>query len=149
MNDPRVSRMPRLPLARGPEHDAWVIDSTPTKWLRETYTPTTAPYTYTPAGQIVRLAMPTRGVVRYPALMKRLTDRVHRMQVCGDLPDVFAGAEDWTDEDRALVVLATVLVERGTPFYVIKIEPNGRVWTVLDMEHHLSMHPDAPQPGGA
>jgi hypothetical protein len=148
MNARIVRPSPRLPLPREDEHEAWVVDTTPTQWVRKTWPGGTAPYRYTPAGQIVRLAMPTRGYMRYQPLVRRLTDRIERMRMFGDLPSEFYGAGDWTDDMRAMVVLATVLAEKRTPFVVYNIGPSGRVWFFQRLRRRASWHPDAPRPKG-
>ena len=146
MNASSVRPMPRLPLPRGPEHDAWVIDMTPPQLVSQTWPGGTAPYSYSPAGVWVRKAMPARGVIRAPRLLDVLADFAERMQ--GDLHDEFEVDRDYPPRAVADLILAKALVEEGTPFAVVLVEPNGRVWLRYRLTTDVwAWHPDSQKAG--
>ncbi|WGY04011.1 hypothetical protein QI633_09620 [Nocardioides sp. QY071] len=146
-DETRVEPTPRVPLPRGPEHAAYIVDATPVRWLRNVWPGGKAPYNYSGAGQILRLSMPARSWIKYEPLMKRLTDRVTRMRAYGDLPANFDEV-GWTDEECAMCVLATALMERGTTFYVLNVQPSGRTWGFFRGRRMAAWHPDALRPRG-
>jgi hypothetical protein len=117
---------------------------TPTEWVRQTWTPETAPYNYTPAGVWVRRAMPDKGYMLGPRLLAVLADYAERMQ--GELHDEFRAERDRPAEDLAQLILALALIEDGTPFYTLMVEPTGRVWMTYRMQRFASWHPNAPRP---
>lgn len=145
-NASTVRAMPRLPVPRGTEHESWVIDMTPPELVSRTWTPETAPYNYSPAGVWARKAMPARGVIRARRLLDKLADLVERSQ--GDLHDVFKVARDTHPRVVADLILAKALIEDGTSFAVVLVEPNGRVWFRYRLNADVwAWHPDASKAG--
>src|SRR4051794_18109216 len=102
MNDETLRPVVLPPLPRGDEMEAWVVDAYDPKLVRKTYyRREDVPYHYTPAGQIVRMAMPPNGVVRARPFLRTLARLIEPLRGCGDLPAQFLGDDDWTDAMRA------------------------------------------------
>jgi hypothetical protein len=147
MSKTSVNRRFPLPLPKGPEHESWVVDFTPMELLRKTWPTHKCPYRYTPAGQVVRRAMPWRGWVRYDVMVKRLTKYVERDRP--HLNEQFNLPDDWTDEMVAIWLLAKTQLEDDTPFAIFNLWPNGRAVVMYRLEAIGSWHPDSPGRGGA
>ena len=140
-----VRPTPRVPLPRGPEHEVWIVDMTPPALVRKTWTPATAPYSYTPAGVWVRRTMPDKGWMLARRLLARLADYAGRME--GELHAEFRAEREAPPEDLAELIVATALIEDDTPFCVLNILPSGRARLFYRMEcTAVSWHPDARRP---
>jgi hypothetical protein len=145
-NDITLRSTPRIPLPQGPDHEAWIFDTTPLAWLRKTWPAHKCPYAYTPAGVWVRKAMPKAGCIRAQRLLAKLTDFADRMQ--GDLHDEFKLPRSCSAQDLAELILATAVIERDTPFMVYRIKPNGRTIVFHRLRPLVgSWHPNSPKRG--
>jgi hypothetical protein len=143
MNAESLRGTPNIPLPKGEETEAWIFDATPLAWLRKTWPTRQCPYKYSPAGQIVRKVMPRNGLVRYENLVARLVSYIERDRA--DINERFNFTDELTDEQVATVLLATVLVERGTTFSVYNIRPDGRTAMFYRLRCLMAWHPDSPK----
>ena len=142
MNTERLREARRIPLPkRG--HEAWVLDTTPTEWLRRTWPTSQCPYSYTPAGVWVRLAMPRNGRIRAELLLTKLADFADRQR--GELHDEFKVPRDTPAREVAEHVLARALMEKQSPFVVYNVESWGRVHFFHRSRVWHSWHPKAPR----
>lgn len=146
MNTASVRRsLPRIPLPKGPEHQAWVVDMIDPVLFNKEWGPATAPHDYSPAGVWVRMAMPWNGVRRADLLLKRLADYAHREQ--GRMHQQFGAPRDWPNEDLAKAILGLAVNEPNANFMIINIAPSGRSVFFHRLRATGSWHPDSPERG--
>ncbi len=114
----------RLPLpAPGEDPLSWIVDTTGVDATARTWPTHQCPYSYSPAGVWVRMAMGGNRR-RTTAALRTLTDLVHRMRG-GELHDLGGVDHEWTHGDIANLLMVQAVFDRDTPFIIVTVWPGG------------------------